>query len=96
MSCGLDWKNKIGEKIAEGKTKNEIVGDFFSKYGDACKITPLQRINGKFFQYTRAFGTMEWVIFWSVIVLWTGAIFLGIYLLVRKALKKKSSEPEAG
>ncbi len=95
MSCGLDWKDQIGEKISEGKGKQEIIDDFLSKYGDACRITPVQRVQGKFFQYTRAFGTMEWVAFWAVIVLWTGAVFLGIYLLVRKVLKKKpEQEPE--
>ena len=94
MSCGLDWKNQIGEKIIEGKSKEEIINDFRSKYGDACRITPVQRIHGKFFQYTRAFGTVEWVIFWSVIVLWTGALFLGIYLLARRIFKKKMSEQE--
>ncbi|MBE9536414.1 MAG: cytochrome c-type biogenesis protein CcmH [Proteobacteria bacterium] len=96
MSCGLDWKNQIGEKISKGKGKQEIIDDFLSKYGDACRITPVQRVQGKFFQYTRAFGTMEWVVFWAVIVLWAGAVFLGIYLLVRKVLKKKTSEQESG
>jgi cytochrome c-type biogenesis protein CcmH/NrfF len=96
MSCGLDWKDQIGEKISEGKGKEEIINDFFSKYGDACRITPVQRIHGKFFQYTRAFGTMEWLAFWSVIILWTGAVFLGIYLLVRKFMKNKNPEQKPG
>ena len=96
MSCGLDWKNQIGEKISKGKGKQEIINDFLSKYGDACRITPVQRIHGKFFQYTRAFGTMEWVAFWAVIVLWTGAVFLGIYLVVRRFMKNKNPEQKPG
>jgi len=96
MSCGLDWKRKIGEKISEGKGKQEIIGDFLSKYGDACRITPVQRIHGKFFQYTRAFGTLEWAVFWSVIVLWAGAVFLGIFLVLRKVLRKKPPEQKEG
>ena len=96
MSCGLDWKNQIGEKIKSGKNKDEIIGDFITKYGDACKITPMQRIHGKYFQYTRAFGTMEWIIFWSVMVLWTAVVFFGIYLLVRKFTRRKKPEKEAG
>lgn len=96
MSCGLDWKNQIGEKIKAGKTKQEIINEFIAKYGDKCKIRPFQRIHGKFFQYTRAFDTMEWVVFWSVIVLWAGAMFLGIYMVVRKFIKKKSSETAQG
>lgn len=96
MSCGLDWKGQIGEKILEGKNKQEIINGFLSKYGDACRITPVQRIHGKFFQYTRAFGTMEWVVFWAVIALWTGAVFLGIYLAVRRFLKNKNPEQKPG
>ena len=96
MSCGLDWKNQIGEKISKGKGKQEIIGDFLVKYGDACRITPVQRVQGKFFQYTRAFGAKEWIAFWAVIILWTGVVFLGIYLVVRKVLKKKAPEQESG
>lgn len=94
MSCGLDWKKQIGKKIAEGKSKEEIINDFRAKYGEASRITPMQRIHGKFYQYTRAFGAMEWVVFWSVIVLWTGAFFLGIYLLSRRFFKKKTPVQE--
>lgn len=90
MSCGLDWKNQIGEKIKAGKTKQEIINEFIAKYGDKCKIRPFQRIHGKFFQYTRGFDTMEWIVFWSVVFLWAGAVFLGIYLLVRRFIKKRA------
>ncbi len=96
MSCGLDWKNQIGEKIIEGESKEEIVGGFIKKYGDACRITPMQRVHGKFYQYTRAFDTLEWFIFWSVIVLWVLALFLAMYLLVRKLTRKKPKENENG
>lgn len=92
MSCGLDWKDQIGEMIRAGKTKEQIIESFIAKYGDACKITPFQRIHGKFYQYTRWFDTKEWVMFWSVIAGSAGALFFGIYLVVRKVLKKKASQ----
>src|SRR3990167_5907301 len=60
MSCGLDWKDQIGEMLRAGKTKDEIIKTFIAKYGDECKITPIMRIQGKFFQYTRRFDTMDW------------------------------------
>src|SRR3990167_242144 len=66
MSCGLDWKDQIGEMIKQGKAKEEIIKYFVDKYGDEAKITPSQRIKGKFYQYTRGFDTQEWVIFWGV------------------------------
>ena len=88
MSCGLDWKDQIGEMIKQGKAKEEIIKYFVDKYGDEAKITPSQRIKGKFYQYTRGFDTQEWVIFWGVIGVWLLAIFFGIYLLTRRFLKK--------
>jgi len=92
MSCGLDWKDEIGELLRAGKTKDEIIKSFVAKHGDACKITPVQRIQGKFFQYTRWFDTREWVIFWSVIAGSAGALFFSIYMVVRRLLKKKDPE----
>ena len=95
MSCGLDWKNQIGEKIKSGKGKDEIIGDFISRYGDACRITPMQRIHGKYYQYTRAFGTKEWAVLWAAVGVWISIAFLGIYLLVRKFTRKKSPPGDA-
>jgi len=88
MSCGLDWKDQIGEMLKHGKTKQEIIKYFVDKYGDNAKITPMQRIHGKFYQYTRGFDTLEWSIFWGVIVVWVLAIFFGIYLLTRRFMRK--------
>ena len=90
MSCGLDWKDQIGEMIKQGKTKQEIVKYFVDKYGDNAKITPMQRIHGKFYQWTRGFDTLEWTIFWGVIGVWLLAIFFGIYLLTRRFFGKDS------
>lgn len=92
MSCGLDWKDQIGEMLRQGKAKGEIIQSFVAKYGDACKITPMQRVQGKFFQYTRRYDTMDWVLFWSGISVSAGVVFAGIYLIVRRQLKKKGPE----
>lgn len=89
MSCGLDWKDQIGQMIKEGKTKQEIVQYFINKYGDDARITPVQRVKGKFFKYTRAFDTKDWIIFWGVAGVWFVGLFIGIYLLTRRLLSKK-------
>ena len=94
MSCGLGWKKEIGEKIKAGLAKEQIVSDFVAKHGHASKITPMQRVHGKFFQYTRAFGTVQWVVFWSVIVIWAGALFSGVFLLIRRLAKRKASKAD--
>ncbi|MBI5894027.1 MAG: cytochrome c-type biogenesis protein CcmH [Deltaproteobacteria bacterium] len=91
MSCGLDWKDQIGEMIKQGKTKEEIIKYFVDKYGDDAKITPMQRLRGKFYQYTRGFDTLEWTIFWGVIAVWLLAMFFAIYLLTKRFLKNKGA-----
>ncbi|MBI5468526.1 MAG: cytochrome c-type biogenesis protein CcmH [Deltaproteobacteria bacterium] len=92
MSCGLEWKDQIGEQIKAGKTKEEIVGAFIAKYGDACRITPAKRIRGKFYQYTRGFDTGEWVLLAGGAAVWLLALFFGVFLLVRRFSKKKGGE----
>lgn len=91
MSCGLDWKDQIGEMLRTGKTKKEIIASFVAKYGDKCKITPIKRIQGKFFQYTRRFDTMEWALLWGGVAVIAGSVFFGIYIIVRRFLKKRST-----
>lgn len=89
MSCGLDWKDQIGQMIKEGKTKQEIIKYFIDKYGDAARITPLQRIQGKIFKYTRSFGAWDWVVAAVVGGIWLVGMFIGIYLLTRRFFSKK-------
>jgi len=89
MSCGLDWKDQIGQMIKEGRTKEEIIRHFIDKYGDEARITPVQRIKGKFFKYTRGFDTKDWVLAGAIIVVWLAVIFLGVYIITRRLLHKK-------
>lgn len=89
MSCGLEWKEQIGEQIRAGKTKDEIIQSFIDKYGNACRITPVKRIRGKLYQYTRGFDTKDWVILYGGATLWVLAVFFGIFLVVRKVSGKK-------
>ena len=89
MSCGLDWKDQIGQMIKEGKTKEDIIRHFIDKYGDEARITPAQRVKGKFFKYTRGFDTKDWVLAGAIIVVWLAVIFLGVYIITRRLLHKK-------
>jgi hypothetical protein len=88
MSCGLRWKEEIGQKIAEGMNKQEITRYFIAKYGESARLTPLQKIQGKIFQFTRGFGTMEWVILGSGAVIWVLILFLIVYFSVKKLLRR--------
>ncbi|MEE9614919.1 MAG: cytochrome c-type biogenesis protein CcmH [Thermodesulfobacteriota bacterium] len=98
MSCGLEWKGEIGEAIRAGKTKQEIVQDFIDRYGDACRITPIKRIKGKLYQYTRGFDTVDWVIFWGGVGAWVAVLFAGVFLVARKLVNRKGrgGEKEGG
>ena len=84
MTCGLDWKEEVGEKIKAGMGKQEIIDDFVSRYGESARLTTIQMIEGKLFQYTRSFGTMEWAVLWGGIVIWIVLLFGVFYLGVKK------------
>lgn len=84
MTCGLDWKEEIGEMIKAGKNKQEIMDYFIASYGEEARLTTMQRIDGKVFQYTRGFGTTDWVILWSGVAFWLLVLMGGIYYGVRK------------
>lgn len=84
MTCGLEWKNQIGEFINKGMTKQQIVDYFIAKYGDEARITPLQRINGKIYQYTRSFDEIDWGLLWAGLAVWAFLMFFGVFIGVRK------------
>lgn len=86
MTCGLDWKEEIGELIKAGKTKQDIMEYFIATYGEDARLTTLQRINGKIFQYTRGFDTTDWVLLGSGIGFWVLSFFGGIFFVVRRYL----------
>lgn len=92
MTCGLEWKNEVGEMINKGMTKQEIMDYFIGKYGDEARITPMQRIHGKIYQYTRSFDTSDWILLWAGIIVWVLLMFFGVYIGVKKLSSNKSQD----
>lgn len=92
MSCGLRWKNEIGALIAEGKTRQEIIDYFIAEYGEGARISPLEKLHGKVYQYTRGFGTLEWTILGAGTIIWVGVITTGLYILVRRRSRKGNGQ----
>ena len=90
MTCGLEWKNQVGEMINKGMTKQQIMDYFIGKYGNEARITPIQRIHGKVFQYTRSFGTADWVLLWAGLIVWIFLMFFGVYIGVKKLFFNKA------
>ncbi|MCP4326944.1 MAG: hypothetical protein GY791_00695 [Alphaproteobacteria bacterium] len=84
MTCGLDWKEEIGELIKAGMTKQEIMAYFIETYGEEARLTTMQKIDGKIYQYTRGFGTTDWVMLWAGVGFWALVLIGGIYYGVRK------------
>jgi len=84
MSCGLEWKEEVGQLILKGMTKEEIMAYFINEYGDEARLTPIQRIEGKIFQYTRSFETIDWTLLWAGIIGWLTLMFAGIYFSIKK------------
>lgn len=94
MSCGLEWKDQIGEQIKAGKTKDEIVKAFIAKYGDAARMTPTKRIKGKVYQYTRRFDTKDWIVLGGGVGVWFLAMTFGVFLVIRRFSRKKGRDEE--
>lgn len=89
MSCGLTWKEEVGKKIAEGMNKQEVTEYFIAKYGESARLTPIQKLQGKIYQYTRGFGTMEWVILSAGMGIWLALMFFAIYFFVKKFMRRE-------
>jgi len=94
MTCGLEWKNEVGEMINKGMTKQQIMDYFIGKYGDEARITPTQRIRGKVYQYTRSFDTADWVLLWGGLIVWVLLMFFGIYMGVKKLFFGKPQDAQ--
>ncbi|MDQ6982877.1 MAG: cytochrome c-type biogenesis protein CcmH [Mariprofundus sp.] len=90
MSCGLKWKDDVGKLINKGMSKKEIIDYFVAKHGEAARITPLQRIQGKIFQYTRSFGVLDWSLLWGGLIVWIVLMFFGVYMGVKRISRNKS------
>jgi cytochrome c-type biogenesis protein CcmH/NrfF len=89
MSCGLGWKREIGERIQQGWSKQQIVDDFIARYGDEARLTPMQKVHGKIYQYTRGFDTVDWVLLWAGLGAWFLAMSLAVYLGARRLFPDK-------
>ena len=95
MSCGLEWKEEVGEQIKKGMNKDQIMEYFIGKYGESARLTPIQRIQGKTYQYTRSFDTVDWALLWSGIIVWIVLMFLAVYISVKKLFFKNTHESES-
>ncbi len=89
MTCGLEWKDEVGELIKKGMNKQEVMDYFIGKYGEEARLTTMQRIDGKIFQYTRSFETIDWVLLWAGVIGWASLMFCGIYFGIKKLSSRK-------
>ncbi len=88
MTCGLEWKEEVGQLIKNGMNKQEIMEYFIGKYGEDARLTTIQRIEGKVFQYTRSFDTVDWVLLWAGVIGWASLLFCGVYFCIKLFLNR--------
>lgn len=91
MSCGLEWKDLIGNQLKAGMQKADIVGYFFKRYGTESLLTPVQRLSGKWYEVSRGGYPVKDVIFFVLIVLvWTALVYTVLMMILEKTpfLKK--------
>lgn len=75
MSCGLEWKELIGNQLKAGMQKADIVGYFFKRYGTESLLTPVQRLAGKWYEVTRGgYPVKDMVLFVFIVLVWTALV----------------------
>ncbi len=94
MTCGLEWKDEVGRLVKDGMSKKAIMEYFIGKYGEDARLTTMQRIDGKIYQYTRSFDTIDWVLLWAGVTGWASLVFFGIYFGTKKLLFNRSQSKD--
>lgn len=83
MSCGLSWKDSIGEKLKAGLGRDDINAYFYKRYGDAALLNPVQRVYGKWYQFTRGgFPVVDSLLVVGLVLIWGGVVYYVIVWLI--------------
>jgi len=90
MSCGLEWKDLIGDKLKASLTKTDITAYFYKRYGKEALLTPAQRISGKWYEITRGgYPVKDMVLFGLIVIVWTALVYTGLMMIVEKFKSQK-------
>ena len=93
MSCGLSWKDKIGEKLKAGVEKEEIVSYFYKRYGKEALLTPAQRVAGKWYEVSRGgYPVFDIILFGLIVVVWTALVYTVVLAIFEKVLSITSKQ----
>ena len=92
MSCGLQWKNNIGDKLMAGMARDEIMGYFYKRYGSEAMLTPAQRMAGKWYQVSRGgYPVKDMALFAMVTLVWTALAYTLIMTVIETVTRKKEA-----
>lgn len=92
MSCGLEWKDMIGDHLKAGITKPSIVAYFYKRYGTEALLTPAQRFAGKWYQVSRGgYPVKDMTLFGLIVIVWTVLAYSLIMMLLEKYLVKNKT-----
>lgn len=76
MSCGMEWKDMIGQRLMSGGNRDDIEGYFFKRFGKEAMLTPLQRISGKWYQITRGgYPISDILLFSTIMLVWSAVLY---------------------
>ena len=90
MSCGLSWKNLIGEQLNSGLVKEDVVAYFYKRYGREALLTPVQRVAGKWYQITRGgYPVKEMALFVVILAVWTSLLYLVLLTIAEKIAARR-------
>lgn len=80
MSCGLEWKDMVGQKLKAGFSREEIQSYFYKRYGDEALLNLGQRLYGKWYQFTRGgFRLVDSLLVSGLVLIWGGVLY---YLVI--------------
>lgn len=85
MSCGLEWKELIGNQLKADMQKADIVGYFFKRYGTESLLTPVQRLAGKWYEVSRGgYPVKDMVLFVLIVTVWTVLVYSVLMMMLEK------------
>ena len=92
MSCGMEWKNMIGKRLMAGANKDDIERYFFKRFGKESMLTPLQRMQGKWYQITRGgYPLGDIMLFIAILLVWSGVLYLILNGVIDFLKKRKTA-----
>jgi len=82
----------IGKRLMAGANKDDIESYFFKRFGKESMLTPLQRMQGKWYQITRGgYPLGDIMLFIAILLVWSGVLYLILNGVIDFLKKRKTA-----